>query len=154
MGRSVDYLTNALFVAYIDTDDIGWNVDEETGERSYDEWIAGEQWKMFKEGLIENLQDIAPSLQEPSKKRWDVRETLIILENSHCEIGISEYCGLTSLSIRIIEDDYHFDGLAEQWIKSVWPKMKAMIDKNYSSLNRVGTFSNGEGVYLRTTQPA
>lgn len=134
MGRSVNYITNALGIAYIN-----YQCDEDD--------VHGEDWDFFKEGLIENLKELCPSLCELRAKVWDDREVLVIAENSHCQIGLSEYCGLVSVSIRVHDDYRTKESLAENWINQVWPKISAMIAKNYQALSKLGSFSNGEGVF-------
>lgn len=133
MGRSVDYLSNAAGVAYIN-----YGCDEDDA--------FGEDWTFFKEGLIESLQNICPSLDEV-KAHITCGETVVIAENNHCQIGVSFYCGLVSVSIRIHTDDGTNESLAANWIKQMWPKIEAMIVKNYEAVKKLGTFSNGEGVF-------
>lgn len=124
MGRSVDYLTDATRVAYFD-------VTEYTEDT----------WQYFVEDITEQLIDKFKSLDTVDE--WDGRETKIILENSFVQIGISEYCGLASVSVRIHEDiDRDKSGLAERFISAVERKLEDM-----SELVKQGTFSNGEGVY-------
>lgn len=140
MGRSVNYLSHASFTTYINHE-----VDE---DESVDYFIARENWQWFKEGLTELLQEICPSLDEC--KRWEGNEVHIFLENNHAELGLSEYCGLVSLSIRVHESGYNTKtGLAFVWINQVWPKILTALDKRYKTFNKLGSFSNGEGVYQR-----
>lgn len=134
MGRSVDYLTNALKVAYI-------NFEQDEDD------TFGDDWDFFKEGLIENLQSVCPSLCELKAKVYDGREVIIVAENCHCQVGVSFYCGLVSVSIRVHDDYRTKESLAENWINQVWPKIEIIIAKNYKALKRLGTFSNGEGVF-------
>lgn len=144
MGRSVDYLSYAMFKTFIDYDG---DFDVEDGTIDYG--IAQENWQWFKEGLIERIQSKLPSLDVPSPTRWDGDETIILLENKLCEIGLSEYCGLVSVSIRVNEskDYWQYRNIAERWIKQNWPTIEKVISDNYTKLNKVGSFSNGEGVY-------
>lgn len=136
MGRSVNYLSRAAHVAYFDVSYM---------EDSY-------EWDDFKDNITSALTDKYPSLSEETRK-WDNNETQIILENTHCEIGLSEYCGLASLSIRVYESDYNWDklGLAAQWIDKVWPNMLSLLRANVGAdqLSRIGTFSNGESIYQK-----
>ena len=155
MSRSVSCLNHARHITYFKYPMIQSIRDnEETGEEEEYETGEGEDWEWFSGDLIGALREERPSL-EVVKKRWDGNETSIILENDYCEIGVSEYCGLTSLSIRVNEDplertdtdeEYKIEETkSEDWIDENWPIIKAAI--GYKQLNRVGTFSNGESVY-------
>ena len=134
MGRSVDYLSHAQHVAYLVYE------CEETCE-----------WMWFQEGLIESIRKLCPSLVEV-KDRWDGRETLIILENKLCEIGISSYFDLVSISIRTNDHHWELDSLAQNWIDKIWPKLTEMLDKHYETLNKVARASNGESFYEHKTK--
>lgn len=125
MSRSVNYLDNADHVAYIDASGIDT------------EW----EWDDFTDELESKLTDMFPSL-EPSGK-WDNNETRIILENEHAVVGLSEYCGLVSVSIRHKDDD-DWVGLHEHWVNSIESKFLSI-----GELKKVGTFSNGEAVFER-----
>ena len=133
MSRSVDYLNNADYIGYFDTGYIDDN----------DDYI----WD-FQQPIIDQLKDKFPSLEKPyspnNMGKWDGRETEIILENSLVEIGTSEYCGLSSISFRLKDADYI--NLAKRF--SIY--LELFIDKNimpHKKLIKLGTFSNGEGVY-------
>ena len=92
MGRSVSYLDNAEVVIYFPIE----NELNEQGE--CDDFLSQLNW----DDLVSNLQcEIKAKLPSYSvcKNKWDNRETRIILENDLCNIGISEYCGLVSLSV-------------------------------------------------------
>ena len=132
MGRSVAYLTNSMHEVYLDVSD-------------YDE--NGWQWDDLMINLKSILKRKLPSLRET--KEWDGRETLIFLQNCLCEIGISEYAGLASLSIRVRPDiDDNKKSLAENWINSVWSKIESLVaDITGEVLVKEGSFSNGEGIF-------
>ena len=135
MGRSVDYLTYAKYITYKDVSEF----DEEF------------DWDYFEQDLIERLQLQFPSLEDDEK--WDGGETKIILSNSFVEIGISEYCGLASISVRINDGsvydyDYNLEGLAERFIVFVGE----FIVKNFGDLQRIGGFSDGTSVYERADE--
>jgi hypothetical protein len=136
MGRSVDYLSYAVGVTFIPLE---YNSEDEGDQ----DWV----WEDFEETVKDACTKIAPSLYEVSKK-WDRRETRIILANRHCEIGISLYMTLASVSIRHNQSDYSSrESLAVHWINQVWPKMVEEIGKYYTILRKLGSMSNGEGVY-------
>ena len=95
---------------------------------------------------------------EDVKNEWDGRETRIILRNTFAEIGISEYCGCASLSIRVRDDlgewyrDKDITALGENWVDNAWDGILKTLDTKASwlkRLNRIGGFSNGESVYER-----
>jgi hypothetical protein len=131
MSRSVNYLNGALSVAYVETSDF-CGCDEDC-------------WYFFKE----SADDVAARLQErwPSFEaadRWDNRETRIVAENGLAVVGVSEYCGLTSVSIAVSERCERPE-LARAWIR----RMASEFEKMFGTLRKLGTFSNGESVYER-----
>ena len=155
MGRSVDYLNKALQVSYFQ-----WPLIE-----SYnDETDEFEQTDEFEEGYIvtEDIQEsiICEYPEFDRSKKWDGRETSIILKGYGTEIGLSEYCGLATLSIRIDENElsyYDYDNellyneqhdKIEAWINENWAK----ISQGYNQYNKIGTFSNGENVYEKNNK--
>lgn len=82
------------------------------------------------------------------------------MRNELVEIGISEYSGLASLSIRFVEDAtywssdseyFRYKNLAEIWIDRNWENLLSAVRENtyHEQLNRIGTFSNGNGVFER-----
>ena len=134
MARSVDYLSHAYHVFYMD----GSEIDDEF------------EWDDFKINLVETLTNILPSLGECG--RWDGRETKIILENSFCEVGLAEYCGLISVSFRWhYGAEYNTEALFENWFNKVLPKLENKLNESFSMLNKVGRFSNGECLYERAS---
>lgn len=152
MGRSVSYLNNAEFVLYFPTPE---GLDE-NGE--YNDDIAQFNW----EDMISNLQyEIKGRLKSYyiSENKWDNRETKIILENSFCVIGISEYYGLCSLSVAV-KDSNDIDGYLtyrENFGKYHAQKIELTLKKVLNDLGlkeykKIGTFSNGEGVYELTNK--
>ena len=149
MGRSVNYLNNAEYVIYFTADWI--NEENESGE--YDEYMAQLNWDDF---MMNLKSSICHKLKSYYKvEEWDNRETKIFLKNELAEIGISEYCGLYSLSIRIKEYDWQgcllpTIGLAKKHCEQIRKTIeKCIIDSGGELLNRVGTFSNGCGVFER-----
>ena len=126
MGRSVDYLNNAHKVFYATFE----------GE---DEW----EWSDFSDNITYGLKAKFASLAHC--KKWDGRETRIFLENNLCEVGISEYCGLVSISIRAKEG---LESLGENWIDKIYANFEKVIRENCGDVyKKVGSFSNGEGVF-------
>lgn len=128
MGRSVDYLNNASAVIYC-------HIDSED-EYAFDD---------FFDNVKTELQDKYPSLD--TCDRWDGRETRIFLESNLVEIGISEYCGLVSVSIRPNQRMGANESLAENWISKTEAGIRKICSNYSQTLRKVGTFSNGEGVF-------
>jgi hypothetical protein len=137
MGRSVNYLDNAEVVLYFP---FQYSDDVEMDNMEWDDMVGN-----LKCEIIKRL----PSYYEV-KDKWGNRETRIILENNLCSIGISEYCGLVSLSVAPKNDVY------DEWHESFAIRHAKQIEKtlqevlNYlglTSLRKIGSFSNGEGVF-------
>lgn len=142
MGRSVNYLNNAEVVLYFPY------------ESENDGYMNQLNWN----DLIRNLQnEIKAKL--PSYNNcddWDNRETKIILENSFCNIGISEYCGLVSLSVAPKEFDSCYsdtvfkENFAINHAQSIKKTLeKVLANLSLTNLRKIGTFSNGEAVFQR-----
>ena len=150
MGRSVNYLNRALNVSYFQWPTL-WEYNEETGiDQETDELMeAYEVRQDIQESIISEYPEYEYS------KKWDNNETAIILTGYGTEIGLSEYCGVASLSIRIDENeldrfiDYQeqYDKI-EAWINENWAK----ISQGYNQYNKIGTFSNGENVYEKNNK--
>jgi hypothetical protein len=147
MSRSVDYLNRALHVSYFE-----WPLMESYNEETeqYEKTDEYEDAYFVKENIQESIISEFPEYDYSSK--YDGRETAIILTGYGTEIGLSEYCGLATLSIRIDENDlayYEEDEYNEQydkiekWIHENWAK----ISQGYDQYRKVGTFSNGESVF-------
>lgn len=180
MGRSVDYLSRAIGIAYIhlDTSSITCHHCGSTNVHAIEEHeresVATEdnhscldckksfegyepdaqfEWECFTDNIEEILKQRIPSIDilDSKHSRWDGRETRIFAENKLAEFGISEYCGLVSISVRVIEDDYSwkYEALAKRWIEKAWPGIQDAIAEAFPTavLKKLGSFSNGEGVY-------
>jgi hypothetical protein len=150
MGRSVNYLNRALNVSYFQWPTL-WEYNEETGiDQETDELMeAYEVRQDIQESIISEFPEYEYS------KKWDGNETSIILTGYGTEIGLSEYFGLASLSIRIDENELdrfieyqeQYDKI-EAWINENWAK----ISQGYNQYNKIGTFSNGENVYEKNNK--
>ena len=66
------------------------------------------------------------------------------MANRHAWVGVSEYCGLVAFWI-VAKDDTGHEALSERWVAQVADRFTS----TFSTLNRLGTFSNGEGVFER-----
>lgn len=160
MGRSVSVLSNADEVTYFDVSGFGYTAPyneeigdyDENAEKVYDDWQGIEDWNDFKENLFAAIEKRCQSVH--SADRWEHREDHIFAENGLVEFGISEYCGLASVSVRVHRDLDNWGenkaGLAENWIARVWPNLLRDFERAVGKpLRRIGTFSNGESVYSR-----
>jgi hypothetical protein len=139
MSRSVSYLNNAEVVLYFPF------------QYSDSPDFYNFEWDDMVDNLIYEIKAKLPSYYI-LKDEWDNRETRIILQNNLCIIGISEYCGLVSLSVAPRENDYNERWAREQFsvyhanqIKSTLEKVITTLGLN--RLNKIGTFSNGEAVF-------
>jgi hypothetical protein len=142
MGRSVNYLDNAEVVLYFPFDDD----KNEAGE--YDENLASLFWDDMIDNLTYSIKAKLPSYYKTDK--WGNRETRIILENSLCNIGISEYCGLVSLSVAPKNNEYDawHEAFALRHANQIKGTLERVLhDLGLKNLHRIGTFSNGEAVF-------
>ena len=137
MGRSVSYLSRAQKVFYIALDNSN---DQDDLEFIWDDFT-------------ENVNFIFQKYKSMDQcNRWDDRETQIIFENGLIEVGISEYCGLASISLRAKEQgsNYkHIESLGINYIEKITPKLEQELCKVFEVYNKQGSFSNGEGVYSK-----
>lgn len=128
------------------------DVCDGTGENPHPD-ADEHDWEHFCEDLTNILQDRFPSMEEDSD--WPERESFTFLSNRHAIIARSEYCGLASVSLRIKEFEHYYAdeardaNIARRWVDQVVPSFLEAIVKAYPdhALVKVGTFSNGEGVY-------
>lgn len=171
MGRSVSYLSNAHTVCYYDVSWMGMEsvaVCEECDEHYYEPYqddLSPEQthccdieleyedkyneshcdWDWFMESITDQFTAKYPSLD--TCNRWDGNEDHIFLENELLELGVSEYCGLASVSMRVKDD---FDS-SEAGKLNLAARMADYVgkwmDANIGDYNRVGGFSDGTSVY-------
>ena len=138
MGRSVDYDSDAIAVAYVDGSDIQDSFE-------FDEYI---------ESVQDYVKELWPSFD--AEDRWIGRELRLIAENSMAYIAVSEYCGLISLSLvpkteqylnSYYSDEVALANLTGAWTARIAPKFM----KSFNQFNRLGSFSNGESVYQRVS---
>jgi hypothetical protein len=149
MGRSVNYLSDSEVIFF----HADWlNGYDENGE--YNEFDNQENWEVFFGDLKYNLKSKYKSLYDCDK--WENRENHIFLENNLCEIAISEYCGLYSLSIRAKDDEFNNNyekykqGLSQNFVNQILPNVKKILKNcGVDLLVKQGTFSNGESVYSK-----
>ncbi len=142
MGRSVNYLNNAEVVLFFPFD----GGREEDGE--YNEDLASLDWEDLMANLSSEIRAKLPSYYKVDK--WDNRETKIFLENNLCSIGISEYCGLCSLSVAPKNNEYDewHERFAIRHANQIEKTLRKVLeDLGLTNLRKVGSMSNGEGVY-------
>jgi len=145
MGRSVNYLDNAEVVLYFPFE----NEYNEEGE--FDEFLSQMNWDDTVRNLQCEIRAKLPSYYDV-KDEWDNRETRIILKNSLCVIGISEYCGLVSLSVAPRNNDY--DAWHESFAVRHANQIKGTLEKvlndlGLTNLRKIGTASNGEAFFQK-----
>lgn len=156
MGRSVSYPSGYSVVTFKiwfkpEPHDCGEEGCEEDCDRQGEMPEADEQdWDMFIEDLTEYAPTLWPSLSKCDN--WIGREDHAILENAHCYIGISEYCGIASLWIVPKVDDWTGEpsGLAARWCDQIADKFV----RTFGELCKVATASNGEAYYQQIRKAA
>jgi hypothetical protein len=128
MGRSVSTPRNAESVVYSDHD-----IDDQD---LWDEAIYD-----LKDALTERF----PSLS--SDTGWIDREDRIIASNRMAYITVSEYCGVVAVCAVPRDAD---NPLHVHWASSIEGNLTKCVKETFGhTLRRLGTMSNGEGVYQR-----
>jgi hypothetical protein len=150
MGRSVSYAPGSVEICFRDVSNFGYRDEEGEPTDKYDGFLAQDEWDWFTEGIIIDAQKQWPSLL-PVECHWLGNKDRVLVENSHCYIGVSEYGGLASIWLvpRTEGSDWSYEdtsGLALNWCSKIGPKFKEL----FGELEKVGTFSNGEAVYRKT----
>ena len=126
MGRSVYVPSGAEVVVYI----VVGNIEDEY------------EFNDLVENLKYEIQADFPSLEE-AEGYFD-REGQVILANKLVKVGISEYCGLAAVFVVPEEDN----NLAYAFANKIEAKFKKAVAGVAGPVyKKVGSFSNGEGVY-------
>lgn len=162
MGRSVSYASGAQVVTFRSfsfesqcgqcegtgtTDAMG--EEEECPVCDGTGYIeSDDDFDMLIDDFRDTLRSMFPSVVEADE--WLGREDHVLAENRLAYFGMSEYCGLVSYWIVPKEADGYSDTLyvenfAKRWIDSISDKFVAA----FGELTKVGSMSNGEGVYRR-----
>lgn len=130
MARSVSTPRGAVHVAFAtfdddDSDDFQWQLED----------FAAAICKAF------------PSASKHDE--WVDREDHSVACNSFAHFGVSEYCGLVSMWVLPIDDDYATsNGLRDRWIDSIGPRFAKIAGQCFgASLRRMGSASNGEAFF-------
>lgn len=147
MGRSVSYPSGA-WVTFCETPvDPPYcrECDDDSGDCGHDMLPGEADWDWINEEHQSEIRRLFPSFWTADE--WRGREDHVLARNRLVDFGVSEYCGLMAvwLAVRTDLDTAGQEALAEQWCKSVWPKFQ----KAFGTHQKVGSFSNGEGVYRR-----
>lgn len=155
MGRSVSYATGSQVVTYSymedeKCDECGGTgaMDGEDCEYCEDGFLVdndGWRFEQLVEDFRSHLKELFPSV-EPADE-WIGREDHVLAKNKLAKFGMSEYCGLVSYWI-VRNDDWPYDSdvseaFSKRWIASIEDKFV----KAFGELTKIGSFSNGEGVY-------
>lgn len=142
MGRSVSVPGNAALVAY-DRWQTEWTeeeIAEVIEELGYDpsqyEWCMEQEWKDYLDWVEETAMRSWPSLQPVDE--WQ-GEFHVLLENSMGKLGVSEYMGVVAICF-IPNPDNNF---SQSWAT----KILHTFHREFGSMIKLGTFSNGESVY-------
>lgn len=123
MARSVSVPSGALAVEYADACD-----------------VDADDWGYHLEALRDLAAERYPSLSACNE--WLGREDRAVLENAHCYITVSEYCGLVAVAIVPKEGN-----LAERWCSQV--DLAPLVEAFGPRLISKGRFSNGEQAFFR-----
>lgn len=127
MGRSVSYPSNCAIVVY-------------AAFECMDEDDASFYWDDYLDELREQMQFIAPSMEEHDG--WAGREDRILMRNNLAEFGVSEYCGLVAIWLRV-RTDLDSEALAINWCATI----AAKFSRAFAQLQKTGTASNGESFF-------
>ena len=154
MSRSVNYLNNAIQVSYFEWPRYYfYNEVTEQDEISEDYEDSYEVIDGIQESIISEFPEFDRA------KKWEGNEVSIILQGHGAEIGLSEYCGLASLSIRIDENELDYNDYDEAEYNEQYDKILSWINENwarisagYSQFNKVATFSNGEAIFEKNNK--
>ena len=76
------------------------------------------------------------------------REQVPICANGLIGITISEYCGCGAVSV-FVRDDCEYPELAGHWLDQNYENIKKIVLTYVSGLVKMGTFSNGCGVFRK-----
>lgn len=128
MGRSVSvprYAESVVYAAIAPEDDDEWGYDN------------------IKEDLKGSLKAAFPTLEDADG--WIGNEDEILLENKVAKVTLSGYGGLVAVAVVPKDPD---NALNVKWAASVYKSLEGAVTEVFgSAYKKVGSFSNGEGVY-------
>ena len=117
-----------------------------TGEIEPDYFSRRDDWDYQIDDFREEVRRLFPSACRADD--WIGREDHVLMENGHARFGVSEYCGLVSYWMVPREDYYgSVSPLSQAWCA----KAPAKFEAAFGTLRKVGSFSNGGGVYAPKT---
>lgn len=156
MGRSVSYPSDALVVTFASS---FWSCEEAEDHTDclYCDGSGICQPEDFDDLIYDfrqHLKELFPSVVEAD--RWIDREDHVLAENGLASFGMSEYCGLVAYWIVPKEyngpkgefyysSDRDISAISTRWVRQNTDKFVAA----FGELSKVGSMSNGEGVYRR-----
>lgn len=111
-------------------------------------------WDDFLDDLRTNIfAHYWPSLRDCD--RWEGRENHVIANNAHCEVSVSEYCGLVAICLAPYDGDYRTEVFNRGWTESFAPHFVLKLENAYAScvLRSQGHASNGEQFFTRVGKP-
>ena len=147
MGRSVATHPDAVDTFYL-------TLPANTGESEED--FGHDDHAM--DDFIEDLRQVVdgtsrgggfPSLRDCDRRAG--RETKVILENNHCEIGVSQYGNLVAVCLAPINDT----PLSVAWTRKMSGKFRRELLAAYpdNALQSHGSMSNGQQVFSKPDRP-
>lgn len=164
MGRSVSYPSAAQVITFATMEstfaDCECGAEVDTSFRGTcdscgrEVEAVGDDFDELIEDFQQHLKSLFPSV-EPADS-WIDNEDHVLAENKLARFGMSEYCGLVSYWIVPKEysgpkgefyysSDRFIEPMSKRWIASISDKFVAA----FGELTKVGSMSNGEGVYRR-----
>jgi hypothetical protein len=149
MGRSVSYPSNALIVTF-NTIQYYYEAEEYDVEAGVATEIGEEienpcAWDDLLEDFVNACEECWPSLNLDIK--WLDREDQALLSNRLVRIGISEYCGMVAYWVVPNEQNPECFTLAQRWATQI----EEVFVRKFGGYNKVGSMSNGGGVYQKIT---
>lgn len=136
MGRSVSYAPGSEIVLYSYVDSTG---DDHLDQINFDDCVD-----YLQSSLIESF----PSMYESDE--WVGREDRALTENRLVYVGISEYCGAISVWVKPKTSyDAYVQSFGSRFARQIEDKLKIIVRNVFGvRLSKVGTFLNGESVYI------
>lgn len=133
--------------------------DEDFDRWMYSQWEEDSQhsWDDLKEWVRETLENTWPSFESADERSTGYGwrdENIVLMQNAHSEVSISEYCGVVAISLAPRSDfDYYYSeevsvaNLGARWRQSISEK----FNKIFGTMHRLGGFSDGTSVYQKVS---
>lgn len=119
-------------------------------ENDYED-LAAEDWQDLQDNIICAIAAKYKSfIVTPNQwaKYPPYQENKILLENDHVQISIAEYCGCGAISV-FVRPDTEYPELAKHWLSQTWDTIQRIVSEHVTILQRLGTMSNGVGVFKK-----